>query len=241
MGGDDRFQWSFELDKVLQKYGTGHIEEQLPYTPPASEEHSRSNSISDKEESESEEETFYDATDSLPSIPPVVNSVPIPDHLPIPMNTTSLTSRAGLRMGTDFLTSFIDTPSNQQDIIIPRKLSTSMEHVSQPPSSVIVVNAPLKKKAITRVKHIEMVSRSLTHRLLQFTLGQQRGTIYWVLLYFVLRGPVESFIHKSIRRTSFIGPAYISRTTIGITAVIATVFSTSLSNLVEKYSNDSIE
>ncbi|GAA5810265.1 hypothetical protein MFLAVUS_003685 [Mucor flavus] len=224
MGGNDAFRWSLELDKILQNYGSGRIKEQLPHTPPTSEDRSRSNSISDGED------VFFDADDALPSIP---LSPPLPEHIPpMSLNTTSLTSRAGLRMGTDFLTSFIDTTRNtdQQQ----RRVSTSIEHVYQP-SSVIVVNAPSQKKAVTGLKHLELVSKRFVNRILQLTFGQQRGAMYWILLYFFLRGPVESFIRKSLQRTPLLGSPHLKTTTIGITAVIATVFSTSLSDTVKKY------
>lgn len=224
MGGNDAFRWSLELDEILQNYGSGRIKEQLPHTPPTSEDRSRSNSISDGED------VFFDAIDDLPSIS---LSPPLPEYIPpMALNTTSLTSRAGLRMGMDFLTSFIDTTRNtdQQQ----RRVSTSIEHVYQP-SSVIVVNAPSQKKAATGLKHLELVSKRFVNRILQLTFGQQRGTMYWILLYIFLRGPVESFIRKSLQRTPLLGSPHLKTTTIGITAVIATVFSTSLSDTVEKY------
>ncbi|GAA5803066.1 hypothetical protein HPULCUR_008541 [Helicostylum pulchrum] len=232
MGGNDTFHWSLELDEILQKYGSGRIKEQLPHTPhtpPTSEDRSRSNSISDGKE-EDDDDVFFDANDALPSIP---LSPPLPEHIPpMTLNTTSLTSRAGLRMGMDFLTSFIDTTRNtdQQQ----RRVSTSIEHVYQP-SSVIVVNAPSQKKVATGLKHLELVSKRFVNRILQLTFGQQRGAMYWILLYFFLRGPVESFIRKSLQRTPLLGSPHLKTTTIGITAVIATVFSTSLSDTVEKY------
>lgn len=145
MGGNDDYQWSFESDEALQKYGTGMPSfkaEEPPVTPPISEDRSRSNSIMssteelEQEEEEEEQDEFFDAKDSLPSIPitlPITTETLLQEQLIIPQPTTAITTTkspthlpgtlnyntnsyygnlstwAGLRMGVGFLTSFIDT------------------------------------------------------------------------------------------------------------------------------------
>lgn len=254
MGGNNRFEWSFQSDQVLQKYGSG-IQQELPDTPP--EERSRSSSISEDE--------FFDANDTLLSIPltpPILESIPHPiiTNTMVPTSLTSptslpgtlnhntksyygnLSSWAGLRMGVEFLTSFIDTQKgghHQRE----KKIAASIEniyHTPTPPipesSSVIIVNSQQHPDMpITSFKHLEMYLKRITHYILRVSFGQQRGMVYWVLLYFFLRGPLESVVRKSLARTSLIEPSHITTTTIGITAVVAAVFSSSLSDKVEKY------
>lgn len=239
MGGNNRFVWSLESDQVLQKYGSGQHE--LPDTPP--QERSRSNSVISEDE-------FFDATDSLPQeiiIPQnVIMSPSLISHSSLPGTLNhhtksyygNLSSWAGLRMGVEFLTSFIDTQKgghHQRQ----KKIAASIENIYQTPpneepSSVIIVNSQHQHADVTSLKRIELYLKRITHYLLKLSLGQQRGMVYWVLLYFFLRGPVELVVRKSLTHTS-LNPSRISTTTLGITAAVAAVVSSSLSDKVEKY------
>jgi hypothetical protein len=137
MGGNDDYEWTFDSDETLKKYGTGipHIiAEETPVTPPISEDRSRSNSIISATSGD-EDDIYFDANDSLTSIPltpPITEEqqnliIPHPITIMKSPNLTSptslpgtsnyntnsyygnLSSWAGLRMGVEFLTSFIDT------------------------------------------------------------------------------------------------------------------------------------
>ncbi|KAK4509334.1 uncharacterized protein ATC70_007685 [Mucor velutinosus] len=215
--------------------------------------------------------------------PPSISS---PFKLPITPTTTTLTSSttlpgtslhnsnsyygnlsswAGLRMGVNFLTSFIDTKQHR-----PLNKSTGGLHALEDAdnSSVIVVEPAAPNTAIStsalltisaearatsgtishstgptfalasstqRVQRIQAFFKRLTHQLLQLSFGPNKGVVYWVVLYLFLRGPVETLVRKSLLRSTLVGPKKISTTTIGITAAIAAVVSTSVSSTLEKF------
>lgn len=182
----------------------------------------------------------------------------------------NLSSWAGLRMGVNFLTSFIDTKQHR-----PLSKSTGGLDALQDtdPSSVIVVEpAPAATTAATthtssvppaiaagaraasagtirhptgptfalasntqRVQRIQTFFKQLTHQLLQLSFGPNKGVVYWVVLYLFLRGPVETLVKKSLVKSTLVGPKRLSTTTIGITAAIAAVVSTSVSGTLERF------
>ncbi|KAG2202108.1 hypothetical protein INT47_008080 [Mucor saturninus] len=245
LGGNDRFEWSIDSDQILQKYGFGlqqqqqHGEEE---EETQEEELSRSSSVFSDDE-------FFDATDFIQEEQPIAIVPSLISHTSLPgtLHHTSksyygnLSSWAGLRMGVDFLTSFIDTQKgghHQRQ----KRISASIDNLYQtfppPPteeeasSSVIVVNST--KQQETEEKRIRMYYKKIKHRLLKVTLGNQRGMMYWVLIYIFLRGPVEWVVRKSLGRTS-LNSQRIPTATMGITAAMAAVLSASLSDKVEKY------
>lgn len=247
MSGNDRFEWSFNSDKILQKYGSGlrqKISEQETLVqqdiPPQEEQHSSSSS-------EFSEEDFFDAMDFIQEDQPVAVVPSLISHTSLPgtLHHTSksyygnLSSWAGLRMGVDFLTSFIDTQKgghHQRQ----KRISASIDNLYQTPpppsteeSSVIIVNNTNHQEREEKKIRIRFLKK-ITHRLFKVTLGNQRGMVYWILIYIFLRGPVEFAVRKSLGHTS-INAQRISTTTIGITAAVAAVLSASLSNKVEKY------
>jgi hypothetical protein len=216
-----------------------------------------------------------------PLIAPICSDI-IPPTLPLlksPIPTTSLTSSAtlpgtslhnsnsyygnlsswaGLRMGVNFLTSFIDTkqqtPSNKckNGIHALEETYSSSIIVVEPASKVpppIASGASTNTRAISRsnglsfaltsntqrLQRIQSFLKRLTHQLLQLTFGPNKGLIYWVVLYVFLRGPVESLVKKSLLRSTLVGPKRLSTTTIGITAAIAAVVSTSVSDTLERF------
>lgn len=177
----------------------------------------------------------------------------------------NLSSWAGLRMGVNFLTSFIDTKQHR-----PLNKSTGGLHALEDTdsSSVIVVEPEAPETSIRssappaiaagaraatgtishstgptftlasntqRVRRIQTFFKRLTHQLLQLSFGPSKGVVYWVVLYLFLRGPVETLVKKSLLRSTLVGPKKLSTTTIGITAAIAAVVSTSVSSTLEKF------
>ncbi|KAL9549430.1 hypothetical protein MBANPS3_005212 [Mucor bainieri] len=178
----------------------------------------------------------------------------------------NLSSWAGLRMGVNFLTSFIDTKQHR-----PLNKSTGGLHALEDThnSSVIVVEPAAPNTAIStsappaiaagaraassgtighptgptfavasntqRVQRIQSFFKRLTHQLIQLSFGPNKGVVYWVVLYLFLRGPVETLVRKSLLRSTLVGPKKLSTTTIGITAAIAAVVSTSVSSTLERF------
>lgn len=177
--------------------------------------------------------------------PPLLTSpttLPGPTTAPIPHDGhLTTTAWVGLRMGVDFLTSFIDTKAggrHQRD----KKIAAAINNVhtttttlndDDSDTSVIVVNKAMipnnNEESITAYP-LQRVKK-WTHRLMQVSLGQH-GLVCWVLLYFFLRVPVESFVQKTLSRTS-LGPQRIKSTTIGITAAVSAVVSSSISSTIE--------
>ncbi|RCI02501.1 hypothetical protein CU098_002440, partial [Rhizopus stolonifer] len=58
----------------------------------------------------------------------------------------------------------------------------------------------------------------------------------WAILYLILRGPVEGLIYQTIIKTC-LRPHMIPTTTLGLTATVAAMFSSSLSNALERLKN----
>lgn len=216
-----------------------------------------------------------------PLIAPIRSDIisPTPPALKLPTPATSLTSSAtlpgtslhnsnsyygnlsswaGLRMGVNFLTSFIDTKQHTP----PNKCKDGIHALEETHSSSVIVVEPsstvpppitsvtsTNTRAIScsngpsfalanNTQHLQRIQsffKRLTHQLLQLTFGPNKGLIYWVVLYVFLRGPVESLVKKSLLRSTLIGPKRLSTTTIGITAAIAAVVSTSVSDTLERF------
>ncbi|CAO3657679.1 unnamed protein product [Mucor hiemalis] len=221
--------------------------------------------------SSSSSDIFFDANDNLSMIPstPSTQSIPSESLPPLPkqqhtLQTTlplltspstlpgptatpthngNLTTWLGLRMGVDFLTSFIDTKAggrHQRQKKISAAINSIHHDAMIPPlkddddAPVIVVNtksipATTEPQAMTLTEYRLQQMKRFTHRILKVSFGQH-GLVCWVLLYFFLRVPVESFVQKSLLRTSWVAPQRIKSTTIGITAAVSAVVSSSISN-----------
>lgn len=194
------------------------------------------------------------ATQPLQTAPPLAppplltspTTLPGPTTASIHHNDGHLATTAwvGLRMGVDFLTSFIDTKAggrHQRDKKITAAINDVHQHTTinddDNDSSVIVVNkagsisrAPNEEATTLTAYQLQRVKK-WAHRLMQVSLGQH-GLVCWVLLYFFLRAPVESFVQKTLLRTS-LSPQRIKTTTIGITAAVSAVVSSSISSTIE--------
>lgn len=82
---------------------------------------------------------------------------------------------------------------------------------------------------------ILFVKRSL-YNLFQLTFGPKKGLMYWVLLYLILRGPVEKLIQKILIQSTLIkSKKRLGSTTLGITAIVAAITATGMTNALEKY------
>lgn len=233
LGGSNEFCWSIEDDEILQKYGKGYVEQLQPELP-SLESISRSPSIDSSSESNDE---FYDAQETLPPLipQPQLPSIPPPNTLtireshplPVPQNARpvygNLSSWAGLRMGVDFLTSFIDTKPPQpveKDVIV-------VEPFNPPPPQLMTKHHFLFD--------IETFSKNLINQVIHISFGPHQGVAYWVLLYLFLRGPVESVVQKSLVHSSLVESKRITSTTIGVTAAVAAVLGTGLTNTLDKF------
>ncbi|EPB92928.1 hypothetical protein HMPREF1544_00002 [Mucor circinelloides 1006PhL] len=176
----------------------------------------------------------------------------------------NLSSWAGLRMGVNFLTSFIDTKQQRP----PNKSTGGLHALEETDSSSVIVVEPAAPDTVNsnslppaiaagtretgtishstgptfalasstqRMQQIQLFFKRLTHQLLQLSFGPNKGIVYWVVLYLFLRGPVETLVKKSLLRSTLVGPKKLSTTTIGITAAIAAVVSTSVSSTLERF------
>lgn len=83
---------------------------------------------------------------------------------------------------------------------------------------------------------IQFYFKTTVDQLIQAAFGS-RGIAYWIAVYLFLRGPVESVVSNTISKTSLVRPQMISNTAIGITAVMAAVISSSISNMLETLKN----
>ncbi|KAL7314366.1 hypothetical protein PS15m_005948 [Mucor circinelloides] len=176
----------------------------------------------------------------------------------------NLSSWVGLRMGVNFLTSFVDTKQQRP----PNKSTGGLHALEETDSSSVIVVEPAapdtvnsksappaiaaEARATGTISHstgptfalasstqpmqqIQLFFKRLTHQLLQLSFGPNKGIVYWVVLYLFLRGPVETLVKKSLLRSTLVGPKKLSTTTIGITAAIAAVVSTSVSSTLERF------
>lgn len=176
----------------------------------------------------------------------------------------NLSSWAGLRMGVNFLTSFVDTKQQRP----PNKSTGGLHALEETDSSSVIVVEPAAPDTVNnksvppaiapgaretgtishstgptfalasstqRMQQIQLFFKRLTHQLLQLSFGPNKGIVYWVVLYLFLRGPVETLVKKSLLRSTLVGPKKLPTTTIGITAAIAAVVSTSVSSTLERF------
>ncbi|KAI7900272.1 CRAL-TRIO domain-containing protein [Cokeromyces recurvatus] len=158
-----------------------------------------------------------------------------------------LSSWIGLRKGIDYLTSFITTQREiqQQSLFIK---DPNLNNKGRKDSSIIIVEPPLvnttttvpkeslSSNVYTLLDQISSVLKQLTHHLIQLSFGPKRGIVYWILMYLFLRGPVETIVKKSLTHTPWlVRPKHISTASLGITATIAAITSSSLSNVLQRY------
>ncbi|KAI9476330.1 MAG: hypothetical protein EXX96DRAFT_486062 [Benjaminiella poitrasii] len=145
---------------------------------------------------------------------------------------------ADIRKGINCLASYIDT----QRITSSPATSVIQRNEKDNDSSIIIVEPPLIDptssdnaiKVISEQNQIKPIFIRLTRRFIQFAFGPKRGVAYWVLVYLFLRGPVELIIKKTLMRVSWVQPKNIATTAVGITAAVAAVTSSSLSNTLER-------
>lgn len=237
MGGSSDFKWTIENDEILQQYGKGYVEqiEEIPPSPSSQSPLDRNDSISNTSDSSDE---FFDAQDTLPPLiqqplisPPTIALVAPQSITEPPLLTTTrplygnLSSWAGLRMGVDFLTSFIDTKPPTSD----------------PPDNIIIVEpvTTTSSKVITKDHHflqdIETFSKNLIHQLFHISFGPHQGLAYWVLIYLFLRGPVESVVKKSLVHTSLVESKRVAATAVGVTAAVAAVVGSGVTSTLERF------
>lgn len=82
---------------------------------------------------------------------------------------------------------------------------------------------------------IQTVFRKVFYNLFQLTFGPKKGLVYWILLYIILRGPVEKFIKRILIQSALVKSKRLNSTTVGVTAAVAAIVSTGISGTLEKY------
>lgn len=93
----------------------------------------------------------------------------------------------------------------------------------------IYANAPLKHHLVRAEQKMMRLTRKLFH--LSFA---HKGALYWLLIYLLVRGPVEHSIKKALQKVlAGTTQQQIAYTTIGVTATIAAALSASLSNSLQ--------
>ncbi|KAI8353644.1 CRAL-TRIO domain-containing protein [Choanephora cucurbitarum] len=244
LGGLDNYEWSFESDEILNRYATDKRFEVIPRL-------SRSSSISSVSSANS---IFYDA----PSIPeyesPYYSTVPslygtpgtlTPIHAHRPQLALVSSPRYflnGFHLGESFLTSFFRSPQDHRHMLDSQELTHRLNELAilSPPSPSVIhfphmlptdhpqsiyLTSPVRHQLVRAEQKLMRLSRKLFH--LSFA---YKGAIYWILMYILLRGPVEHSLKKTITRLfSSLNQQQITYTTIGATATMAAAFSTSLS------------
>lgn len=105
---------------------------------------------------------------------------------------------------------------NQNQLLSPRRTFMKLRH--------------------QHLMQIQFYFKTTVDQLIQAAFGS-RGIAYWIAVYLFLRGPVESVVSNTISKTSLVRPQMISNTAIGITAVMAAVISSSISNMLETLKN----
>ncbi|CEP07334.1 hypothetical protein [Parasitella parasitica] len=66
-----------------------------------------------------------------------------------------------------------------------------------------------------------------------------KGAVYWVVLYLFLRGPVEDTFKKTLSKLlAGTSQEQIAYSTVGVTATVAAILSSSLSNSIHNHDND---
>lgn len=246
LGGKDAYEWSLDSDLMLDLYAT---ENRFISTesPPPSCRTSRSSSISS---------IFFDAQsyfDSTSSYNTPGSSTPM--HLyQTPGSLTpihSYTQRQvvvrsepryflnGFHMGDTFLTSFFrqtvnttnsaldsnDLTSRLNQLITLEDTMPHFPHMlpDDHPQSMYLVS-PVKMQLVRVEQRLTRYTRKLFH--LSFAC---KGAVYWLLLYCVLRGPVEHTFKKMLAKL-LTSQQPIAYSITGATATIAAVVSASIQN-----------
>lgn len=110
---------------------------------------------------------------------------------------------------------FRQTTIQPQDILLFWRKPAESRRCRRRDSSIILVAPPMER----------------SHRFLPVS-----GIASWAILYLILRGPVEGLIYQTIIKTC-LRPHMIPTTTLGLTATVAAMFSSSLSNALERLKN----
>ncbi|KAI7863256.1 CRAL-TRIO domain-containing protein [Mucor mucedo] len=95
------------------------------------------------------------------------------------------------------------------------------------------VTSPLKLQLVRAEQKMMRWTRKLFH----FSFAY-KGAVYWVLLYCFLRGPVEHNLKKALTKFMTGSTQQIAYTTVGITATVAAVLSTSFSSSLQNNNNN---
>lgn len=94
----------------------------------------------------------------------------------------------------------------------------------------VYVTSPLKHQLVRAEQRLMRYTRKLFH--LSFAYN---GAVYWVILYCLMRGPVEHNIKKAIAKLmAGTTQQQITYTTVGLTATVAAALSATFSNSLEK-------
>ncbi|GAA5799638.1 hypothetical protein HPULCUR_005054 [Helicostylum pulchrum] len=246
LGGKDTYEWSLDSDLMLDLYATENRFISTESLVPSCRT-SRSSSLSS---------IFFDAQshfDPTSSYNTPGSSTPM--HLyQTPGSLTpihSYTQRQvvvrsepryflnGFHMGDTFLTSFFrqtinttnsaidsnDLTSRLNQLITPEDTMLHFPHMlpDDHPQSMYLAS-PLKMQLVRVEQRLTRYTRKLFH--LSFAC---KGAVYWLLLYCLLRGPVEHTFKKTLAKL-FTSQQQIAYSTIGATATIAAVVSASIQN-----------
>jgi hypothetical protein len=93
----------------------------------------------------------------------------------------------------------------------------------------IYANSPVKHHLVRAEQKMMRLTRKLFH--LSFA---YKGALYWLLIYLIVRGPVEHSLKKTLQKLmAGTTQQQIAYTTIGVTATIAAALSASLSNSLQ--------
>jgi hypothetical protein len=93
----------------------------------------------------------------------------------------------------------------------------------------IYANSPVKHHLVRAEQKMMRLTRKLFH--LSFA---YKGALYWLLIYLIVRGPVEHSLKKTLQKLmTGTTQQQIAYTTIGVTATIAAALSASLSNSLQ--------
>lgn len=97
----------------------------------------------------------------------------------------------------------------------------------------VYVTSPLKHQLVRAEQRLMRYTRKLFH--LSFAYN---GAVYWVILYCLMRGPVEHNIKRAIAKLmAGTTQQHITYTTVGLTATVAAALSATFSNSLERNNN----
>lgn len=154
---------------------------------------------------------------------------------------------SGFHMGDTFLTSFFrQTSSSTSSTNNPSMITIDSDDLTKRLNQLIMmedamlphfphmlpdthpqsmyVTSPVKMKLVRAEQKMTRYTRKLFH--LSFA---YKGAIYWLLLYCVLRGPVEHTLKKTLAKI-FTSQQQITYSTMGATATIVAALSASIQN-----------